>query len=166
MNAPVSSICPVPVEQQPINEYSELKDAWLFCWATLGFQHYLAKIAWTWGWSWLVAGPIAAASFSPTKYPVQFLLVGGAGASLMLGLVLLRLYLGWFYIRNRLLDETVFYEESGWYDGQVWCKPPEVLMRDRLIVSYEIQPILQRLHRTFTYLALSAICGSLVWIVA
>ncbi len=166
MNAPVSSICPVPVEQQPINEYSELKDSWLFSWATLGLQHYLTKIGWTWGWSWLVAGPIAAASFSPTKDPIQFLLLGAAGASLGLSLVLLRLYLGWFYIRNRLLDETVFYEESGWYDGQVWCKPPEVLMRDRLIVSYEIQPILQRLHRTFAFLALASICGGLVWIVA
>ncbi|MEO1210937.1 MAG: CGLD27 family protein, partial [Cyanobacteria bacterium J06638_20] len=46
-------------------------------------------------------------------------------------------------------QETIFYEESGWYDGQTWTKPEEVLQRDRLIVTYQIQPILQRLLRTY-----------------
>lgn len=81
----------------------------------------------------------------------------------MVALALLRLYLGWSYIRDRLLNETVFYEESGWYDGQYWPKPPEVLTRDRLIVSYEIQPILRRLQRSFGCLIGLFCCGGIVW---
>ncbi|MEB3174634.1 MAG: CGLD27 family protein, partial [Cyanobacteriota bacterium] len=38
--------------------------------------------------------------------------------------------------------------ESGWYDGQTWPKPPEVLVRDRLIVQYQVSPILRRLGVT------------------
>lgn len=158
------SICPVPIEQQPINEYQELKESWLFRWGTLALRDYIIKLVWVWGWSWLVAGPVAAASFSPNKHLVQFMLCGGAGASVFLILMLLRLYLGWSYVRDRLLRETIFYEESGWYDGQTWTKPPEILTRDRLIVSYQVQPILLRLKRTFGILALFFVGGSLIWI--
>jgi hypothetical protein len=157
------SICPVPTEQQPINEYQELKESWFFRWVTLDLPDYIMKLAWVWGWSWLVAGPLAAGSFAPKKHLVQFLLCGGAGAGVFLALTLLRLYLGWSYVRDRLLRETIFYEESGWYDGQTWTKPPEILTRDRLIVSYQVQPILQRLKRTFGILVVFVFGGSLIW---
>jgi hypothetical protein len=134
------SVCPVPAEQQPINQYQELYDSWFFRWVTLDQKGYIMKLAWVWGWSWLVAGPLAAASFAPKKYFIHFFLCGTAGAGVFVALTLLRLYLGWSYVRDRLLRETIFYEESGWYDGQTWTKPPEVLTRDRLIVSYQVQP--------------------------
>jgi hypothetical protein len=57
----------------------------------------------------------------------------------------------------------IFYEESGWYDGQTWTKPAEVLQRDRLIVTYEIQPLLVRLKRTFGFLALLLLSSVAVW---
>lgn len=156
-------VCPVPTEQQPINEYQALKDSWLFNWVTLDLQGYIMKLAWVWGWSWLVSGPLAAASFSPKKYFVQFILCGAAGASVFLGLTLLRLYLGWSYVRDRLFGETIFYEESGWYDGQTWTKPAEILTRDRLIVSYQVEPLLKRLKRTFGVLVLCIFSGTLIW---
>ena len=156
-------VCPVPFEQQPLNEYQDLKESWFFRWATLPLQTYLTTILWIWMCSWVVVGPVATYSFSWAKHPVQFALSGAAGASLMVALALLRLYLGWSYIRDRLLNETVFYEESGWYDGQYWPKPPEVLTRDRLIVSYEIQPILRRLQRSFGCLIGLFCCGGIVW---
>jgi hypothetical protein len=145
--------CPVPLEQQPLEEFRLLQESSFFRWAMLESRPYAMSIVWVWVWSWLVAGPVAAASFPPSKHLTQFLLVGSAGAVFILCLVLSRLYLGWIYIRGRLLSQTVFYEESGWYDGQTWVKPPEIIDRDRLIVSYEIKPILQRLHRTFAVLA-------------
>lgn len=158
-----SVICPVPTEQQPVNEYQELKDSWFFGWVTLDWRGYVMKLIWVWAWSWLVAGPIAAASFVPHKHTMQFLLCGAGGAGLFLALTLLRLYLGWSYVRDRLLKETIFYEESGWYDGQTWTKPPEILTRDRLLVSYQIQPILQRLQRTFAILLVFVFSGGLIW---
>lgn len=157
------SNCPVPPEQQPLNEYEELKNSWLFRDATLTWRDYLTKIFWIWGWSWLVAGPVAAASFSPQKHTLDFILCGAAAASLGVVLVLVRLYLGWFYVSDRLYSSTIFYEESGWYDGQTWTKPEEVITRDRLIVTYEIKPILQRLQITFAALAVMYLIGTIVW---
>lgn len=78
-------------------------------------------------------------------------------------LAVMRLYLGWSYVRDRLMRPTIFYEESGWYDGQTWTKPPELLTRDRLIVTYQIQPILQRLQRTSGFLALLLLADAIVW---
>ncbi|CBN58967.1 MULTISPECIES: CGLD27 family protein [Kamptonema] len=157
------STCPVPTEQQPVNEYQELKESWFFSWATLEWPSYLAKLAWLWGWSWLVSGPIAASSFAPLKHPVQFILSGAAGASFILGLALLRLSLGWLYVRSRLANATVVYEESGWYDCQSWPKTPEVLLQDQLIVTYQVQPILQRLRQTVYGLMAFLLAGGIIW---
>lgn len=162
MKSPFSA-CPVPSEQQPLNEYQELSESGFFCWATLPLGPYCKKLFWVWFWSWAIAGPVAAASFPPAKYPTQFLLVGAAGSSLFLAFTLLRLYLGWSYVYSRLANSTVFYEESGWYDGQVWTKPSEVLMKDRLIVTYQVQPVLQRLKRTFGVLAVGLVGGGILW---
>ena len=157
------SPCPVPFEQQPLNEYQELKESWFFRWSALGLPQYIRKLLWIWGWSWLLAGPIAAASFPIAKHPAQFALAGTAGAALCLSLVLLRLYLGWTYIQSRLSAATIFYEESGWYDGQLWAKPPAMLAQDQLVVTYQIQPILKRLTRTFGVLAIAFVAGLLIW---
>ncbi|MEG4093079.1 CGLD27 family protein [Microcoleus sp. Pol12B4] len=158
-----ASICPVPQEQRPINEYQELKESWFFSWVTLNWPGYLAKLAWVWAWSCLVSVPIAASSFTPVKYPAQFVLSGAAGAGFILGLALLRLYLGWFYVRSRLSNPTVVYEESGWYDCQSWPKTPEVLLQDQLIVNYQLEPILRRLRQTFYGLTVLLVAGGLTW---
>jgi hypothetical protein len=156
--------CPVPAEQQPINEYQQLQASCFFSCPTLDLPKYLRKLVWIGFGSCLLAIPLAAASFPPAKHPIQFVLASAGGANLSVALVLLRLYLGWFYVRDRLGGETVAYEESGWYDGQTWQKTPEILARDRLIVTYEVQPILQRLHRTFIALALFLGLVGTIWI--
>jgi Conserved in the green lineage and diatoms 27 len=159
------SVCPVPSEQQPLNEYEQLKESPFFCWTTLEGFAYARKLIWVWVWGWAIAGPIAAASFPPERYPLRFALAGGGGALVFVVLLLVRLYLGWFYVRDRLNQETVFYEESGWYDGQAWPKPPEMLTRDRLIVTYQVQPILNRLKQTFGAIAIPIGVGSMAWLV-
>jgi hypothetical protein len=73
------------------------------------------------------------------------------------------LYLGWRYVRDRLWSPTIFYEESGWYDGQAWTKTPELLARDRLVVNYQLRPILTRLSRSLGAIALSCIVGATLW---
>lgn len=162
MNSSVS-VCPVPPEQQPINEYQNLKESCFFRWATLDLRSYLIGIVRLWSLSWFLAGPVAAASFSPVRYPEKFVLTASIGAGLILALMLLRLYLGWSYICDRLLRETVFYEETGWYDGQLWTKSPEEQVKDSLIGTYQVQPILQRLRRTFGILGLFLCGGCVVW---
>jgi hypothetical protein len=61
------------------------------------------------------------------------------------------------------MEATVPYEESGWYDGQVWIKPPEILMQDRLVGTYEIYPGIIRLQITLlSSLFLFLVCLTLV----
>lgn len=156
-------VCPVPTEQQPINEYQELRNSWFFRWATLDLWGYVKPILILWSISWLVSGPVAAASFAPAKHLAQFLLFASMGAFVLPLLALVQLYLGWVYVRDRLAQPIVPYEESGWYDGQVWAKPEEVLQRDRLIVTYQIQSILDRLKLTFSMMALLLLGSVVVW---
>lgn len=160
----MSAPCPVPQEQQPLIEYEELRQTWPFSWVALDGRQYWCRLAWVWALSWLVAGPIAASSFPPAKMPLQFCLCGAAGALGPVLLFLVRIALGWGYVRQRLRDRAVVYEESGWYDGQVWEKPPEVLARDRLVASYQLQPIVRRLRATFAWVFAAAGTGSLLWL--
>lgn len=166
MNESSLKFCPVPLEQQPVHEYEELKESWFFRWATLDKLDYGKKLIWVAIWGWIIGGPIVAASFPPAKFPLKFGLGGTLAASLLVALFLARLYLGWLYIRDRLNSEKVIYEESGWYDGQVWPKPPEVLTRDRLIATYQVEPIIQRLQGT-TLVLVGAIASEsllLLWL--
>ena len=156
--------CPVPTEQQPIKEYEELKESWFFSWAALDLAQYSKKLGIIWLFGWIVSGPIVAASFPPEKELIHFLLLGAAGAGLLVVLVLAQLYGGWSYVASRLRQAKIAYEESGWYDGQIWVKPTELLNRDRLIVSYQIQPILSRLRRTALILLACTAAGSITWI--
>ncbi|MBE9102145.1 CGLD27 family protein [Vacuolonema iberomarrocanum] len=158
-----SLVCPVPAEQQPINEFQELSESWFFRWGTVGLRGYIQPILVLWSLSWIVVGPVAAVSFPLSKALPQFLVSSVMGACVLPMLALLRLTLGWLYVRDRLKQETIFYEESGWYDGQTWTKPGEVLQRDRLIVTYQIQPILRRLLRTYGIFGGLLISSLLLW---
>lgn len=140
--------CPVPAEQLPINEYQDMRQSWFYSWGTRSLLAYLKPLIVLWCLSWLISGPITAASFAPEKALLQFLVWGAGGAFIIPVLCLLQLYLGWLHVGRRLQRQDVPYEESGWYDGQVWIKPEGVLSRDRLIMEYQIQPVLQRIRRT------------------
>ncbi|MGF1495907.1 MAG: CGLD27 family protein [Elainellaceae cyanobacterium] len=164
MNPP-ASVCPVPVEQQPINEYQDLKESWFFRWASLSLPNYLKPMLILWSLSWLIVGPVAAASFPISRAPLQFALSGAAGSCIIPLLAIVRLYLGWVYICDRLGREVIFYEESGWYDGQTWTKPAEVLQRDRLIAAYQVKPMLTRLRRTLGIIGIGLLLEAGVWFV-
>ncbi len=165
MNQSALEFCPVPLEQQPEYEYQQLQDSWFFSWVTLQPRSYVKKILCLGLGLLTIAAPIAAASFPPTEYPLKFILSSLGGSGFLSTLFLVRLYLGWSYLRDRLYKAKISYEESGWYDGQIWEKPPSMLDRDRLIVTYEIQPILWRLQKTFLCISILGIVGSIIWFV-
>ncbi len=158
-----SSFCPVPKEQQPINEYQELQNSGFFGWAKLSLAQYITKLVWVGIWSSIVTAPLVEASFSIAKFPIQFAIGTIGGCLIFVVLAVVRLYVGWIHVKQRLNSETVFYEESGWYDGQTWIKTPEILARDRLLVSYEVQPIIQRLQLTFATAIGIALVGAGLW---
>lgn len=162
MAAPVSP-CPVPADQRPINEYKSLQESWFFGWSSASFKTFSVRLGSLWGIGCLIASPIAADSFEPTETFGQFFLAANGGAIFLLSLILLRLYLGWAYVYRRLHCESVDYEETGWYDGQSWTKPTAELTQDRLISTYQVQPILQRLKYSFGILGLLCLVGHSLW---
>jgi hypothetical protein len=166
MKESLSDFCPVPSEQLPVNEYEQLKNSWFFGLPSLEMAKYWQKLIFIWLLGLPIAIPIAATSFSWHKEPLFLFLSSMAGAGLLLGFVLLRLYLGWYYIRDRLSQERVFYEESGWYDGQIWSKPSATIARDRLIVTYQVEPILIRLRQTTWFFLGILALGVLLWQIA
>jgi hypothetical protein len=153
--------CPVPEEQQPVNEYRSLSGSWFFQWATFDLGGYMKPIVLLWLLSWAIWGPVAAASFGPRQHPIEFAFWAAAGACIIPTIAIVRLYLGWTYIRKRLFSTKVFYEESGWYDGQIWEKTPDVLDQDRLIAVYEVQPILQRMETTLVAIVAIFLLGTI-----
>jgi hypothetical protein len=165
MNKFSVNFCPVPKEQQPIHEYEQLKQSWLFNWGTLATGQYSRKLGWVSFWCLVFVVPLSMSLFTVVKQPLEFALSCLIGVSLLTGLFLSRIYLGWQYVKDRLKRDRIFYEESGWYDGQTWLKPPTMLDRDRLIVSYEIEPILSRFHKTYGLIAGIIAISSLIWLV-
>ena len=68
-------------------------------------------------------------------------------ASLLFPILLLcRQWLTWIYIYKRLYSEKIEYEESGWYDGQIWEKPIDWRAKDLLIAQNQVKPILNHLE--------------------
>ena len=47
--------------------------------------------------------------------PAEWFLSGSTGALLVVAVAVLRIYLGWAYVGNRLLSASVEYEETGWW---------------------------------------------------
>jgi hypothetical protein len=107
--------------------------------------------------------PIAVGCLPAEASWLQVFLISGAGGLLGLVLILTRIYLGWRYVRDRLEAEQVIYEETGWYDGQRWPKPAPELNRDRLISTYEVRPVIQRVQWSFIGIGVGAIAGVGVW---
>lgn len=165
MNKSTANFCPVPLDQQPIYEYEQLKESWLFDWVVLPTGRYLRKIAWVCFWCLVFVAPLSMSIFSPVKQPLAFGLSCSIGMLFLTGLFLSRIYLGWQYVMQRLQSDRIFYEESGWYDGQTWLKPTAMLDRDRLVVSYQIEPIMSRLHRTYGSIVGAIAISSLIWLI-
>ena len=78
-------------------------------------------------------------------------------------LVSIRLYLGWRHIFKRLNSEKVEYEESGWYDGQIWVKPVSLKEKETLIASLEVKPILKNLIQILSIILVIALFGILLF---
>ena len=164
MNKSTINFCPVPREQQPINEYKKLKESWLFDWGTITVGQYSQKIAWVCFWSAILAVPLSMSVFVPRHDVFHCVLSSLMGICLSIGIFISRIYLGWKYIKDRLKSDRIFYEESGWYDGQTWIKPSAMLNRDRLIAAYEIDPILNRFYKTYGLLAGVIFLSGLIWL--
>jgi len=154
--------CHVPPEQRPLEQYRELQTSWFFVWPHNGDRGLAVPL----GRSWLIAMPltllVATGSIPLRHDPVRLLAAGAVAALLVPLLLLLRQWLGWSTLQRRLQATSVDYEESGWYDGQVWEKPLAWRQQDLLVSQHEVRPVLQRLQRALAITAALLLSGTVL----
>ncbi|MBO6975760.1 MAG: CGLD27 family protein [Prochlorococcus marinus CUG1435] len=156
------SICPVPREQQPTNEFIELSKSTIFSWPKTKKSLTIVLIKFWLGAFALFLIISSGSIYFKTSILKYTLLSLFSSISVPL-LISIRLYLGWNHVFKRLNSERVEYEESGWYDGQVWEKPLVLKEKESLIASIEVKPILKNLIQTFSIFLILALSGILLF---
>jgi hypothetical protein len=138
--------CPVPKYQRPLTEYNDLKNSFTFSWTKEKSYPFNKTLLVFFIILVFFTSIVVINSHEPEKNKITSFLQITSSALGIFNLWILRLYLAWKYIYDRLMNATVSYEESGWYDGQTWVKTNEVLIQDRLIGTYEVLPVIDRLR--------------------
>nr|YP_009295658.1 conserved hypothetical plastid protein [Mastocarpus papillatus]AOL58142.1 conserved hypothetical plastid protein [Mastocarpus papillatus] len=138
-------ICPVPFDQQPLNEYIALKKSCFFSWSILSIDKYIRRICNIFFSLFIVLYACIYSTIISNKNILRICCYDVFIITFIFIVIFTRLYLGWSYIVKRLVSSTVFYEESGWYDGQIWIKNIESITKDRLIGLYEVVPFINRI---------------------
>ncbi len=157
------TICPVPINQRPLNEFNNISNSWIISWPLKEKVIFYKKL----GYSWITFIPISLTiSYGSDYLKENFfdLTFISLTASLLFPLLLLfRQWLSWIYIYRRLNSEKIEYEETGWYDGQTWEKPVEWRSKDLLIAQHQVKPILNHIKTIIIFL-LAIILISLLFI--
>ena len=156
-----NSKCPVPKEQQPTNEFLELSNSKLFALAKTNKKFSIILIS-IWMITFLIFLIISTGSYYFNTYLFKYILLSFFGSLSVPLLITIRLLLGWTHIYKRLTSEIIEYEESGWYDGQTWNKPIELIEKERLIASIEVKPILKNLTQVTSVIISLILIGILI----
>lgn len=143
--------CPVPKDQRPVNEYMELVQSNFFNLPVLSESLFLQKLSKIYFLFFFLSFPFASLIFPFSQFFLKFILLTNFLACFFVILLLLRLLLAWKYIKDRLYSPTIFYEESGWYDGHLWVKSKNILLQDRLIYAYQVRPKTKKLRKSLFY---------------
>ena len=156
------SKCPVPREQQPTNEFIELSKSIIFSWPKTKKSLCIILIKF-WLGTFLIFLVISSGSVYFKTSLLKYILLSIFSSLSIPLLITIRLYLGWNHVFKRLTSERVEYEESGWYDGQVWIKPLVLKEKESLIASIEVKPILKNLVQIFSIISVIALSGILLF---
>ena len=156
------SICPVPKAQQPTNEFIELSNSKIFSWPKTKKSLIIALIKF-WIGGFILFIVISSGSIYFQKSIAKYILLSLFGSLSIPLLISIRLFLGWNYVFKRLNSERVEYEESGWFDGQVWLKPLVLKEKESLIASNEVRPILKNLIQISSIISALILSGILLF---
>ena len=156
------SKCPVPREQQPTNEFIELSKSKIFSWPKTKKSLILVLIKF-----WIVTFVLFIVISSGSVYfktsILKYIFISFFSSLSIPFLISIRLYIGWNHVFKRLISEKVEYEESGWYDGQIWIKPLVLKEKESLIASMEVKPILKNLIQIFSIISVLILSGILLF---
>ena len=158
----IQSNCPVPKDQQPTNEFIELSKSKIFSWpkSKKSFLFILLKF---WVGTFLLFIVISSGSVYFETATLRYILISLFCSLSLPFLFSIRLYLGWNHVFKRLTSEKVEYEESGWYDGQIWFKPVNLKEKESLIAQQEVKPILKNLIQIISLIIIFALFGILLF---
>ena len=156
------SKCPVPRDQQPTNEFIELSKSITFSWPKTKKSLILVLIKF-WMFGFVLFLLISSGSIYFKTSILKYILLSFFSSLSIPLLISIRLYLGWNHIFKRLTSEKIEYEESGWYDGQVWIKPVVLKEKESLIASIEVKPILTNLIQTSSIISILVLSGFLLF---
>ena len=156
------SKCPVPKEQQPTNEFIELSKSIIFSWPKTKKSLVLILIKF-WVSAFALFLVISSGSVYFKTSLLKYILLSFFSSLSIPLLIIIRLYLGWKHVFKRLTSERVEYEESGWYDGQVWIKPLFLREKESLIATIEVKPILNNLIQIFSVILVLVLSGILLF---
>ena len=154
--------CPVPAEQQPTNEFKELSKSIIFSWPKTK-KSLLFVLTKFWLSSFVLFLIISSGSIYFKSSLLKYILLSFFSSLSIPLLISIKLYLGWNHVFKRLTSEKIEYEESGWYDGQVWIKPLVLKEKESLIASIEVKPILKNLIQIFSIISIIALSGILLF---
>ena len=156
------SKCPVPLEQQPTNEFIELSKSVIFSWPKTKKSLIIVLFKF-WIGTFILFLVISSGSIYFKKSILKYILLSFFSSLSIPFFVSVKLYLGWNHVFKRLNSESIEYEESGWYDGQVWTKPLVLKERESLIATNEVKPILKNLIQIFSIISVIALSGILLF---
>ena len=156
------SKCPVPREQQPTNEFIELSKSIIFS-STKTKKSLIIVLIQFWVGAFIIFLVISSGSIYFKTSLLRYILLSFFSSLSIPLLISIRLFLGWNHVYKRLTSEKVEYEESGWYDGQVWIKPLILKEKESLIASIEVKPILKNLIQIFSIFSVLALSGVLLF---
>ena len=154
--------CPVPKDQQPTNEFIELSKSKIFTWPK-SKKSFLLILLKFWIGTFFIFVVISSGSVYFETSTLRYILLSFFSSLSLPFLFSIRLYLGWNHIFKRLTSEKVEYEESGWYDGQIWIKPVKLKEKETLIALLEVKPILKNLIQILSLIVIFALIGILLF---
>ena len=159
-----NTICPVPPNQRPLNEFNSIRNSWIISWPFLERSIFYRKLLFSWFFITPISFTISYGSDYLRSNIIELSFVSFTASIILPILLVTRQWLSWIYIYKRLNSETIEYEESGWYDGQIWEKPIEWRAKDLLIAQHQIKPILNHIEMIIIFL-LAVVLSSVLFIV-
>ena len=159
------TICPVPKNQRPINEFNKIRNSGIISWPFLERNIFYRKLIFSWFFITPISLIISYGSDHLKNNIIELIFVSFTASLVFPILLLFRQWLSWAYVYKRLNSENIEYEESGWYDGQTWEKPIDWRAKDLLIAQYQIKPVLNHLE-VIIVLLVSVLISSILFILS
>jgi len=154
------SLCPVPKEQQPTNEFIELSKSKIFSWPKSKKLLTLVLFCF-WIGTFILFLIISSGSVYFKTSILKYATISLFSSLSVPMFISIRLFLGWNHVFKRLISEKVEYEESGWYDGQIWIKPLNIKEKESIIASLEVKPILKNIIQILSIIIVLILSGLL-----